>query len=267
MGARISRMTIETTSLAHSSSVRGEWRSYFAFLRRPRLPAKPTGFSAAAVKDVLRLYVLDFAFMALLMVAVLLAVSSGTEVPENSVAQLGFGLRTVAAIVLLAPFVEEIMFRSWLSGRPGHLFLLPILLAAALIGPAFVQFVAYQILSAQGGGTLPGPVAFSITAVFFIAIYAAGLFMWRGRPPLRWFARLFPLFYWISTLGFAFVHVYNFPTSSVWVALPFVLPQLLAGSIFGFARVTYGLWSSILLHTLHNATIIGVVLTGLYLGN
>ena len=260
-------MTDVSTSLAHSDSLRGEWRSYFEFLRRPRLPLEPTGFSGAALKDVLRLYGLDLSFMALLLVIAVLAVSGGTEMPENSVSQLGFGIGTVAAIVLFAPVVEEIIFRAWLSGRPGHLFLIPVGIAAWFLWPMVVQFAAYLVLAAQGGGSLPGPVAAALAAGFFAAIAAAGAYMWRGRAPSRWFARFFPFFYAISTVLFAFVHVFNFPGANMWMVLPFVLPQLLAGSIFGFARVTYGLWSSILLHFLHNATFIGIVLIGLYLGS
>ena len=258
-------MTDVSTSLAHSDSVRGEWRSYFAFLRRPTLPVEPTGFSGAALTDVLRLYALDLAFMALLLVVAAFALSSGTAIPENSVSQMPFGVGTALLIVLFAPLIEEILFRSWLSGKPGHLFVIPVLIVALLLGPALIQFVALQILTLQGGGSLPGPVAFGIAAAFFIAIAGAGAYKWRGRPPYRWFSKLFPLFYAISTIVFALVHVFNFPTASVWVVLPFVLPQLLAGSIFGFARVTYGLWSSILLHTIHNATFVAIVAAGLYL--
>ncbi|MDG6080072.1 CPBP family intramembrane metalloprotease [Erythrobacter litoralis] len=260
-------MTDISTSLAHAGSLRGEWRSYFAFLRSPKLPAAPTGFSGAALKDVFRLYALDLSFMAVLLVVATLAISGGTAIPKNSVAEMPFGLQTALAIVLLAPVIEEILFRSWLSGKPGHLFLIPVLAIAALLGPALVQFVAYQILAAQGGGSLQAPVAVAIVAAFFIAIYAAGLYMWRGRPPYRWFAKLFPLFYAISTIGFAFIHVFNFPEASVWVVLPFVLPQLLAGSIFGFARVRYGLWSSMLLHALHNGTFVAIVFVGLQMSS
>jgi len=260
-------MTDVSTSLAHSDSVRGEWRSYFAFLRRPRLPAAPTGYSGAALKDVFRLYALDLSFMALLLVVASLAVSGGTAIPSNSVAEMPFGIGTVLIIVLLAPLLEEILFRSWLSGKPGHLFLFPVLVIGVLLGPALVQFVAYQILTAQGGGTLQAPVAVAIVAAFFAAIYAAGVYRWRDRAPYRWFAKLFPLFYAISTIGFALVHIFNFPDASWWEVLPFVLPQLLAGSIFGFARVAYGLWSSILLHTLHNATFVGIVFLGLSLSS
>lgn len=256
-------MTSDTTSLAHADSLGGEWRSYFAFLRRPRLPAAATGFSGAALRDVLRLYALDLAFMTLLLVVALLAMMQGTAIPKNSVSQMTFGAGLAAVIVLAAPIAEELLFRSWLSGRPGHLFVVPVLIAALLVGPAFITFVAYQILAAQGGGSLPGPVAFGITAAFFAAIAAAGAYLWRGRPPMRWFARVFPLSFWLSTVIFAFVHVFNFPGAGIWTVLPFVLPQFVAGSIFGFARVTYGLWASILLHMLHNGTFVAIVFIGL----
>jgi len=37
------------------------------------------------------------------------------------------------------------------------------------------------------------------------------------------------------------------------------VPQLIVGLILGYARVTYGLWSDIALHMLHNGLLIGLV--------
>lgn len=260
-------MYSDTTSLARARRPGRGWRGYFAFLKRSRLPAQPTGFSGPALREVLQLYLLDLAFMVILLTLAIAAMAQGTAIPQNSVGQMAFGAGLVAVIVIAAPIVEEVLFRSWLSGRPGHLFLIPVLIAGAVLGPAFVGFAAYQILAAQGGGSLPGPVAVAVVAAFLAAIAAAGAWRWRGRPPMGWFARIFPLAFWLSTVIFAFVHVFNFPDAGMLTVLPFVLPQFVAGSIFGYARVAHGLWASILLHMLHNATFVAIVLIGLQVGS
>ena len=45
--------------------------------------------------------------------------------------------------------------------------------------------------------------------------------------------------------------------------LPFVVPQTIAGLIFGFARVRYGMWANIALHGLSNALFLGLTLAGM----
>ena len=79
----------------------------------------------------------------------------------------------------------------------------------------------------------------------------------RKRAAWEWFTRAFPLFFWLSTASFALVHLLNYSEGSLATLLPLVLPQFIAGSIFGYARVTYGLWASMLLHVLHNGALVG----------
>ena len=58
---------------------------------------------------------------------------------------------------------------------------------------------------------------------------------------------------------FALAHLANYTEGEAVLLLPLVVPQLLAGLIFGYARVTYGLWSGMLLHMMHNALFISLV--------
>ena len=74
-----------------------------------------------------------------------------------------------------------------------------------------------------------------------------------------------PLFYWLSTAGFACVHLLNFDEGSLYVLLPLVLPQFVTGSILGYLRVHYGLWAAMLLHALHNGTAMVLVFAGMLL--
>ena len=53
--------------------------------------------------------------------------SAGIDVPETALAGMEIGPAIIFAVIVIAPLVEETLFRGWLSGRPGHV--LGILLA------------------------------------------------------------------------------------------------------------------------------------------
>ena len=111
-----------------------------------------------------------------------------------------------------------------------------------------------------GASDMTGAAIWSIAALTFTLGLTVILF-WtaRHRPAMRWFAGLFPLFYWLSTLAFACVHLFNFEEGALFVLLPLVLPQFVLGALLGYMRVTYGLGTSIALHALHNGTAMALV--------
>ena len=76
---------------------------------------------------------------------------------------------------------------------------------------------------------------------------------------MPFFARHFAWFYFAGALLFALAHLSNYSQGTALILLPLVVPQLLVGLILGYARVTYGLWSDILLHMMHNGLLIGLV--------
>ena len=115
---------------------------------------------------------------------------------------------------------------------------------------------------ATGVGVLLMAVALP---VFFLGLAAVIFWRWRSRPAMGWFARVFPLFFWLSTAGFACVHLLNYDEGSLYVLLPLVLPQFVTGSILGYLRVNYGLWAAMLLHALHNGAGMAMVLGGMLL--
>jgi hypothetical protein len=91
-------------------------------------------------------------------------------------------------------------------------------------------------------------------------LVAIGLLFWlRRHPPFPWFSRHFAWFYAASALLFASAHLANYTQGASLVLLLLVIPQLIAGLILGYARITYGLWSDILLHMLHNGLLIGLL--------
>ncbi|MGB7409049.1 MAG: CPBP family glutamic-type intramembrane protease, partial [Pontixanthobacter sp.] len=149
------------------------------------------------------------------------------------------------AIVVGAPVTEEIAFRGWLSGRLGHA-LAALLLA---IGVFAVPMLAGEEQAVVG-----------FTAAIVLIVAAGAAILWgRRQTPMRWFAREFPFIFWATAAVFALVHLINFEQASLIVLLPLVLPQFVAGLMFGYVRVHYGLWAAMLLHALHNGTAIAVV--------
>lgn len=245
-------MRPESTSLPASPSLGEEFRRLLAFLRRPELPRAPSGPRRAAFVAVMRLLVVDLAAMILLISLAMLIIAAGFEMPESDLAGVEFSFVVVLALVLGAPLGEEIIFRGWLSGRPAHagaVFALLAGLALALTAASADQ--GLLAVTALGGGLL-------LSLVLWLTL--------RQRDAPRWFARLFPLFFWLSTLGFAFVHVFNFSGEAMLLALPLVAPQFVTGAILGYTRVSYGLWASILLHALHNGAAVGAVLVGIAAG-
>lgn len=238
-------MTGEATSPAVARWTPGEWRELAAFLRRPALPSRVTGLRLAAVGATLRLFALDLLLMALLIGLAALATTLGFRFPENAIDQLDLSLLWLGIIVVGAPLAEELMFRGWLSGRPGHV--------TALV--ALVVGIAIPVMS--------GPQAHPVLVLGGMAIavlVAIGLLLWlRGRPTFAFFSRHFAWFYAASALLFASAHLANYTAEASPILLLLVVPQLIAGLIFGYARVTYGLWSDMLLHMLHNGLLISLV--------
>ncbi|WP_435418854.1 CPBP family intramembrane glutamic endopeptidase [Parerythrobacter aurantius] len=228
-------------------SLRQEWSAYAAFLRRPVLPPAASGLNRAGGLALLRLYLLDLLLAGSLVAIGLLAIGAGFAPPDHSLAQFDWGPGTVLLIVLGAPLMEELAFRGWLSGRPG-----------AVLGIALLLVAAATLLLAgrEGAPDTLVPVAFAALAA--LAGLAAAVLL-RRRAPWNWFARIFPLFFWISTLAFALVHLSNYQEGSLTSSLPLVIPQFIAGSIFAYARVTHGLWASVVLHALHNGTLAAII--------
>lgn len=223
------------------------WRRWAGFVRRPTLPDRADLGLAGGIKAVLPLYGLDLAIMAVLFGALGAAVALGFQMPEHMLGEFALSPLLVIGIVAGAPIGEEIVFRGWLSGRPGHV------LGAAFLVAAIALFMAGGRNAATAGADL-----WSLGA---LALAALAVFLLRERPAMRWFQRRFAWFFWASAVLFAAVHLSNFAAAGP-ALLPLVLPQFALALLLGYLRVTRGLWSSILLHMLHNATFIALVLAG-----
>jgi membrane protease YdiL (CAAX protease family) len=237
-------MTGQVTS-PHSAGV---WRRFGGFLRRPELPDRATGIRAAVLPALGKLLGLDVLLMAVLIALAATAATLGLEMPEHLLDELELTPWLIAFMLVGAPIGEELVFRGWLSGRPGHVGAFLVLVATGL------AFVLIGLINPSRLNVVV-PIAGVVLAIVV-------LWRKRGRPPMPFFRRHFGWFYLLSTLAFASVHLTNFTEGTALILLPLTLPQLLLGLILGYARVQFGLWASVLLHMAHNSLFVGLLLAG-----
>lgn len=245
-------MTAAATSLQRASIRGGAWAQFLAFLRRPALPDRASGIRAEAWGVLGKLLALDVLVMILLIAAMALATRLGFTAPRSLLEHIKPGPVVLGFIAIGAPIAEELLFRSWQSGRPGHVGAW--LIAVAAVGLAVVTL-------AQGGST---PRAFGALAILVIGLVLAGWWLWsrRGRPAMRWFQRHYAWFYYGAAGLFAAAHLTNFAGGTSLAMLPLTLPQFSIGLMLGYVRVRFGLWASVLLHAAHNSLFVALLLAG-----
>ena len=245
-------MTTDSSSLEKRphvvpATLGGQLAGLKAFIRRPSLPDRVTGITPAAIKATGWLLLIDIAIMAVLLMIVGAVVALGVEMPKNALEGMKLDWKLVLLIVVAAPLGEELLFRSWMSGRPGHVLALLIALAG---------IVGTVVMKTQ----MPHANPLLVAGCFLVGLIVAVLllFLLRRRPPMRWFRHLFPVLFWLGTLSFAAAHLFNYQAENVATLLPLVIPQFVVGAILAYARVTHGMWSNVALHILHNGIAIAM---------
>ena len=145
-------------------------------------------------------------------------------------------------VVVVGPIAEELMFRAWISGTPRLL----------IVFLGFVAWIGgFYFLQKLGPADSAPPAAIALIAIITIAVLVGLIRFWQSAVP-AWYNKIFPLVFWGQELLFGFVHVFNYAGDAPAVLLPFVLPQLVGGLIWGYARIRYGWWSNILMHMVYN---------------
>ncbi|WP_419864633.1 hypothetical protein [Candidatus Poriferisodalis sp.] len=164
-------------------------------------------------------------------------------------------------VVLLAPLIEELVFRLALTARLR-------LGVLAITG-------AFGLLNFAGGD---GPVIV-VAAVFALMVLLSGA-LWIqslvagvGRPDAsgesgpgawredvaRWWEAHPQWPVWFSIAAFGVVHLANYEvgwTVATIVVAPLVVsPQIWLGLMFTIARVRYGWWAGLVLHAFHNLAV------------
>lgn len=147
-------------------------------------------------------------------------------------------------VVGVAPLLEELLFRGWQSGRPR----------------AFVLLFGTFLLGAVLVTIRPENLTLTGSALLVLALATGlGWFLVRKRGAMTWFARGFPVIFYLGAALFALPHILNYPEVSL-LALPLVLPQAWAGLTLGYLRQSIGLTAAILAHAASNGLMLGAAL-------
>lgn len=152
------------------------------------------------------------------------------------------GVAVIFAILVIAPLMEEIVFRAGLRNLQYSLFVGPVLIT--------LFFGNWQIAA--------GIFLFSMSVAVYLYFlgsdsrkhqYAGERFLFS-----RQFIQHYPKVFWLYASAFAFVHVANFSfTDASGLLVVFaVIPQLSMGVLWGYVRLRDGLKSAITLHFLNN---------------
>ncbi|MEP3225127.1 MAG: CPBP family glutamic-type intramembrane protease [Parasphingorhabdus sp.] len=229
------------------SRLKATTRDLLIFLRAPKLTDNGGVIQQqmpGAPADLLWLFLLNciiVAAIALLLLPVMLAFDISMS---NSMSDL-FGRpiwQLLLIVVVAGPIVEELMFRSWLSGKPRLLIPLSGLILWMAMTYGFNQLGWAEASSITG--------AIMLSAII-IAVLIGTIVMWKRAAP-SWFIRIFPIIFWAQALVFGLVHVFNYAGDNPAALLPFVLPQTIGGLIWGYARIRYGWWANIAMHMAYN---------------
>lgn len=239
-------MTGQATSLGVARGFPEQWRRFGAFLRRPALRDAVADARGSLLRLIVSLAGLDLLLMVLLLGALGVASTLGWDAPGHVMQQFELQPALIGFILVAAPVVEELLFRGWLSGKPGHVGALVVLLAAGAAAWALAQMA----------GTIAAALAVVAGAIGALVV----IWRKRGEPPMVWFQRHFTSFYWLSAVAFALAHLVNFAEGAGAFTVILVLPQFVLGLILGYLRVTSGLGASIALHAMHNSFFLGLAL-------
>lgn len=142
--------------------------------------------------------------------------------------------------IILFPIMEEFAFRLYLKRSNINVFVSSFLITH-MICSSFIFNT--NSLSLEHDGLLRILIDL-FTASILLYVYNKGLIKLK-----------FNLLFYFSVLLFGLVHIYNHDYSNPRVllfALIICLPQIIAGLLFGYARIKYGIIGSIILHVLVN---------------
>jgi membrane protease YdiL (CAAX protease family) len=212
------------------------------FIARPAYVAEPMAWGRAAALALLVVFALDLALYALV-AALIDAWDRGAGfLPEP----LDYGTtlaEDLFSFLVVAPLLEELAFRGWLSGRIAAL-------RFALFG-----FAAMGLLVAA----LYVPAEYG-TAVWLAGVGAAfaGLVQWSrtrdaGTAVPVWFTHHFHWFVWGSSAAFGLIHLGNYEPLASPLGLLVVLPQTIGGLLLAYTRTRLGLGAAMAHHAAYNA--------------
>ena len=229
-------------------------RDMLGYLRRPHLVAAQKPFTPQALMQLLKL--LGFALLMLPVLGLFMGAifaAAGVALPEPSPEYMEVMNRPnfIFLAAVMAPLIEELLFRSWLGKRGGVLWLAPFLLVS----------LAVIVLKDADTLSLGLKTALVIMVLGSFALYMRRYLALRRDEAVLNAAltRVFPFAFWGTSLGFGLMHLANYEGGDMGLLLPLmILPQFMVGVMLGYIRMRFGLLSAIGFHSAYNITLLTV---------
>ncbi len=173
---------------------------------------------------------------------------NGTDSTIEQIFKLG-PLPALLLVSVVAPILEEYYYRFYLDKIVGNL----VLMFINIITLAYIFFSITTTL-------LTTYIFITLIIIFTLQKLLIKKYAFR-RNILLFFKKYFFIFFYLSALTFGLLHVNNYQICNKHSVLIIflVLPQLFSGLVFGYARLKYGIWTSILLHFAINFIGVGLL--------
>lgn len=212
------------------------------FVRQPRFVAEPMAWGREAQRTFLVVFVLSIVIGPAIAGLTMLIDTQAGFLPTPDIEPRS-AQRRIIDFLIIAPIFEELLFRSWLTGRRAAL-------RFAAYGAAATVLTLVEIVFVPGGSAGLGWIA--------VGIVFAGLFHW-GRTHHRdtavpaWFISQFRWIVWGSALLFGLLHLGNFTAFGNPLGVLAVLPQMVGGLLLAYTRTRLGLGAAMAHHAAFNA--------------
>jgi hypothetical protein len=146
------------------------------------------------------------------------------------------------AAFLVAPTLEELGFRAFLSVAPEFVFI------GLTFFPAYLYLFIHNNIAPITTSITPAMVLSRFLHTFWVILPAGAinllLYRYRRDAVLTFFRRRAVWVFWTSCIVFGAMHNLLYTNSAVWWGFALVMPQFLAGVGLAYVRVGYGLrWS------------------------
>lgn len=222
------------------------WR----FMLRPTFTAQPMAWGRGAAMALLIVFLFALALDTLVAVLVGAWDDAAGFLPAPVGREAGLA-EDLFQFLILAPVIEEFVFRGWLTGRVAAL-------RYALYG---LGAMGLFLAALWVGPDLEVVVALTGVALAFAGLIHWGLTRQQDSAVPAWFTRHFHWFVWGSTILFGLIHLGNHAPLEHPLGLLAVLPQTIGGLILAYTRTRIGLVAAIVQHAAYNA----VFLAGEYI--
>jgi|GEM_PF-3755069 len=171
---------------------------------------------------------------------------NGSNIISKQVDNLGL-VTVILSLVVVAPIMEEITFRGWLSPNKNWI----------TISMAFFGFYSYTLFlrigSIPNNSSMATLVFAGIIGIYILLAISFNLLLSPVRVN-QIVTNNSRLLTYLSILTFAGFHIFNYQQfPSFWpLIVLLILPQIIGASILSFIRVRWGMLTSILSHSLIN---------------